>query len=532
MQLADIFADGREYQSRLLLESKDDGYIRFNRPRSAQLIAQLTWEDPKLRLWGTVKSRKAGVSSHLQAFLQHKCHASPDPFRVLVGTNHTDTTREWERRADVFREGFPRQVLRAADFRVNHSQHFVAYERNRGEMDFVTAGGTGQGRGGTRQAFAADELQSWRHAEQVFAAMSASLSDEAATYAVGTPNGPGTFFYRKMSEIRDLARKGDPTTAFHFIPWFNDPDYVLDPVDGWEPTQAEADYAVAHGIDCDDRGQLVPVKDMRRLYWRHDRIWGARGIGESMFRREYPATFEEGFLEWKGGWFDTAHLNSLLAALGPQPHQPGELRMHQEPMPGEVYAGGLDPAWCTGGDDFAFQLLSSKGVQVATFHANTGGFRRACEVVARLARLYNDAEVLVEANTGGAGPEVIRLLEQAGVRLWGTYNRASRQREGWTTNKGNKEQAYSHARQMVNGDAIELNDAPTVEQLLHIREERGRIEGQDGSKDDLAMALVLAEWCRTTLPGGDTLKPRRHQRKAKRRLHSPETKIQKVIHGR
>ena len=82
----------------------------------------------------------------------------------------------------------------------------------------------------------------------------------------------------------------------------------------------------------------------------------------------------------------------------------------------------------------------------------------------------------------------------------------------WVTTSGNKEEAYGHARQMINGDALELNDHVTIQELLHIREEDGRIEGQDGYHDDHAMALVLAEWNRRTIPTSVTKRHGRLQR--------------------
>jgi hypothetical protein len=53
---------------------------------------------------------------------------------------------------------------------------------------------------------------------------------------------------------------------------------------------------------------------------------------------------------------------------------------------------------------------------------------------------------------------------------------------------------------MINGDALTLNDQTTVQELMHIREQNGKIEGQDGYHDDHADALMLAEWNRRGMP--------------------------------
>ena len=95
----------------------------------------------------------------------------------------------------------------------------------------------------------------------------------------------------------------------------------------------------------------------------------------------------------------------------------------------------------------------------------------------------------------------------------------------WTTTHGRKQEAFSHHRRMVNGDAFDLCDRQLVMELMHIREVNSKIEGQDGYNDDHAMAHVLAEWCRKDLPGGRVVirdKPREYTR-------DPLSAIQRAI---
>jgi hypothetical protein len=103
--------------------------------------------------------------------------------------------------------------------------------------------------------------------------------------------------------------------------------------------------------------------------------------------------------------------------------------------------------------------------------------------------------VLCEANTGGAGRVVIRKCTENPLRLEGYQREKIGLRTRATKNW------YSFARQMVNSDGLELNDPQTIQELMHVREERGRIEGQDGYHDDHADAFVLAVWACRRLPG-------------------------------
>ena len=71
----------------------------------------------------------------------------------------------------------------------------------------------------------------------------------------------------------------------------------------------------------------------------------------------------------------------------------------------------------------------------------------------------------------------------------------------WITSRGNKEMAYSFARQLLNSDGLEMNDYPTIRELMHVRDVGGKIEGQDGYHDDHSDAMVLACWALRTCPG-------------------------------
>jgi hypothetical protein len=140
--------------------------------------------------------------------------------------------------------------------------------------------------------------------------------------------------------------------------------------------------------------------------------------------------------------------------------------------------------------------MSDRGEQVAVFATNQGAEARFAMEVNNLSRYYNKARVLCEANTGGAGRVVIKALYHENTPVW----KDGKGRD-WVTHKGNKELAYSFARQIVNSDGIEINDHQTIQELMHVREERGRIEGQDGYHDDHADAFILALWALRRVAG-------------------------------
>jgi hypothetical protein len=254
---------------------------------------------------------------------------------------------------------------------------------------------------------------------------------------------------------------------------------------------------------------------MPQLYWRHTKIHGVKGIGVNKFRREYPLTVEDGFAIFDGSWFDQEYLHQVFASLK---KVDGELRIYEKPEKGQTYAVGVDPSWCNGfgsnrndsesdrgGSDWAVaQVLSHDGRQVATLSTREGGEIRFATKVAELCLYYNKARALVESNTGGAGPVVIRELKKFDIPMWYEPARSGfrtpKNPKHWTTAHGNKAEGFAHLRQIINSDALTLNDMPTVQELMHVREVDGDIAGRDGYHDDHAFALMLAEWNRRSLP--------------------------------
>ena len=103
-------------------------------------------------------------------------------------------------------------------------------------------------------------------------------------------------------------------------------------------------------------------------------------------------------------------------------------------------------------------------------------------------------------------------LREMGVPMW--YDPQTG--KVWKTTAGTKGRMYSHLRQMVDSDAMTLMDFETVQELMHIRDVEGSIEGQDGMHDDMADALALAVWNLRSLPdpAGPSVFPFKRRRKA------------------
>ena len=472
-----IFAESKEFIPRLRFEDADANLRYFSQPYSEQVALINALDDPKVRTVVVLKPRQIGITTANCAHTFWATYCASKPLRTIVAADHNKTTKSIFKKFCTYYNHLPKVLKDANPFKMNQNDKTLMSERTDALIDHMTARGDTHGRGWTYQRFVAEELAFWPHPEEVWAGIRSTLHGGADSkiIVISTPNGPGNFYHERVLAAQLAERTGDPSTKFIFSRWSDHSTYRLQPPTGWEPTQEEFELASQFGLDRD------------QIYWRHEMIYGVEGMGERRFRREFPLTIEDGFLVLEGSWFDSDYLNDTLSALPLQ--QTSERRFYAEPELDVAYVIGCDPSWCTGGDHAVAVVMSEYGEQVAVLSVNQGGEDRFGEMLCDLSRYYNRARVLCEANTGGAGRVVIKKLQQNNVSLW-----KSREGQDWTTHRGNKELAYSFARQMVNSDALCLTDHQTIQELMHVREVRGKIEGQDGYHDDHADAFVLSVW--------------------------------------
>ena len=479
--------DPHEFISRrkIIDEKGQDRY--FDNPFNEQVSAMEDFLSPAETIVH-YKPRQIGDSTVASGYNFHYLYWTPDPVRCLVVAHDYEATTSIFEKLKHFHDSLP-TLLRREGSRSNRKE--LIFADTKAGFRCLTAGGRSEGRAWTYQRLHADELAYWPNAEDVWASITSTMhpGPHRKVIILSTANGPGNLFHTKVMTALEAQRTGDPNVRFRFFKWSDHIAYAQKVPEGWEPEQEEWELARTHNLN------------MEQLYWRHEKIHGVNGVGLQRFRREYPLTIEDGFVIFDGAWFDTDYLNELLSTLSPSNT---ELRIYERPKPGLTYAMGVDPSWCNGGDHAVAQVLSHDGRQVATLSTNAGGELLFFEKAAELARHFNKAKTLVESNPGGAGIVGLREFRKAGIPLWvqpaSPGQKPGKSPKYWTTSRGSKEQGYAHLRQMVNGDALSLNDLATVQELMHIREDNGKIEGQDGYHDDHSDALMLAEWNRRTLP--------------------------------
>lgn len=512
-ELLAVISDKEELISRLHIVDEKGIDSTFSNPHPEQVDALRDFCSPVITTCIYLKSRQIGLSTIKSADEFATLYMARDPIRTLLCADHRDTTDTLHAKLKYYYQCLPSALKRP--IHASNSRELTFADTGAG-IRCLTAGSPQMGKGGTYQRIVAEEMAFWVNADDVWGSLQATQHEgpHLKKFIISTSAGPNNLYHRMVLSAQKAMLAGDPRTMFRFFRWFDHRTYAMSPPKTWEPTQEEVDVATQYGLT------------LAQLYWRHNKIWGADGIGEQRFSLHYPASAEEAFAHHEGSWFDSELLASYEASLAPKK---GELRIYEQPRAGVLYAAGVDPAWCNGGNQAALQIVDMFGHQVCTYATNQGGEENFGDNVSQLLFRYNKAKVLVEDNAGGGGRVVRKKLMADGHKMWTKPKESVRGKSRfWVTSNSSNAEGYSWLKKQVNGDALTLNDYQTVQQLQHIREDDGVIEGTDGYEDDLADALMLAEWNRKTLPG-ESAPINLHRRK--RRAQSKNPWLETALHG-
>ena len=299
------------FAARLKIETKQGKTIRLDKPTPSQVqLMALLMEmkrypgDPD----GTVeevvalKPRQVHYSTTNDADTFSYTFGCEDPVRSLYVTDCQNTTDSLFLRKELFYLSLPDSLQAVNPMPFNHTRRSILSALN-ARIDHLTAGGRSKARSWTYQRLIAEELAFWPNAQDVWSSATSTLDEGAPIIVVSTPDGPGNLYHQKVLAAQKAREAGRLRTRLIFMKWSDHVGYQKRVPRDWEPTEEEYRLLLEHGLT------------LEQLYWRHDKIWGVKGIGQMRFRREYPLTEEDGFLVLQGAWFDADYLNRTLNGL-------------------------------------------------------------------------------------------------------------------------------------------------------------------------------------------------------------------------
>ncbi|MFT4112970.1 terminase [Silvibacterium sp.] len=415
-----------------------------------------------------LKARQMGISTWITGRFFLKTILQPGSLTVQVA--HTQEAAEaLFRMVHRFVESLPKEL--GATMRTSRSNvRQIGFALLDSEYRVESAADSNAGRGLTVTNLHGSEVARWPgDAAETLQGLRAALAPQGEMALESTPMGAGGCFWNEWQEAEAAG------TVRHFFPWWLEPGYVGPAVCESTLTADKRALMAAAGLSCAQIG------------FRRQLMANFRGLA----KQEYAESAEECFLSSGMCVFEEA----ALARLEREAREPRETRCHGllrvwlPSAEGRRYVVAVDPAGGGAeGDWSAVQVLElEQGMQCAELAAKMGGLELA-QVVAQLAREYNEALVVVERNNHGAAILALltsvcryaRIYEQDGLG-------------GWLTSPVSRPQMIAQLGVAL----LECPQAFVSRRLIRecrtfVRHRNGKIAAQHGEHDDCLMAMAIA----------------------------------------
>lgn len=371
----------------------------------------------------------------------------------------------------------------------------------------MTAGSSGVGRSDTFTNLHISELAFWGN----------KAKETASGLFQAVPNLPNTIIiiestangYEYFKELWDMAVKGESDYIAIFVGWNEMPEYQM-PYTGFALTEKEKELQRLYNVT------------LEQLTWRRWCIRNNCAGDEDTFKQEYPINPQEAFLASGACPFDKEKIINRLQEI-PNPikvgyfiydydglkiknirwfnDKNGYIRIYKNPDSPQIakYCIGGDTAG-EGSDYFTGHVLDARsGEQVAVLKKQFDSDLYTKQIYC-LGMYYKRALISIEANFDSYPlRELVRLgYDNLYVREKFDDNTGKIEKKfGFRTTNITRPVILSQLIEIVREHTETINDKDTLEELLEIiKNERGRIEAQEGKHDDQMMGLAIAHEAR------------------------------------
>lgn len=253
------------------------------------------------------------------------------------------------------------------------------------------------------------------------------------------------------------------------------------------------------------KNNFTPIKVHWSDHPRRDEKWKEetlRNIGQEQFKQE----FEVEFLGSSSTLISGDKLKSL--SWSEPIIQQENIKQFKSPLKESVYIMTVDVSRGKGLDYSTFSVFDVTAMpyeQVCTFRDNMVGPIDYANIIFRIAKLYNNAQVLIEINDIGGqvadtvyfeyGYEDMLFTESAGrsgKRISGGFGKNVDR--GIRTTKSVKSIGCSILKLLIEQNQLILHDLSTVQELYSFARKGVSYEASSGAHDDMVMTLVLFAW--------------------------------------
>ena len=431
-----------------------------------------------------------GVSMYFLARYTAACLDIERPnVNAMIVSHESGATERLLRRCKFFVKNFKGPKVRLTE----DSKESLYFPATNSRLFIGTAGSKKLGRGDTLTHLHASEYAYWPDATKTFNGLAKTVPKGSGEIAIeSTGNGIGNDYYSRSIRAYDNAS----IYKCHFLPWHTFHEYrtLL--------TDAQKEHLLADLREEWEEPMLYAAGlSLERLAWRREEL-DETDYNLKLFKQEYPMTIRECFQATGHSIF--YKVNYLINPLWEQV----DLNTHilkGHPMRGYRYCIGVDPSGGTGNDNASYQILCvDTNQQVGEFASRHTAPDALGELIAEVAKTFNNAYVVVESNNHG--PVTLDHLQEhydiscIYQQPVGGQNGASNIYDndlmslGLRTTVRSKPLIIGALRRAAADTLMIYSEALKGEMDTFVETDTKKLEAESGCLDDRVMAMAMANF--------------------------------------
>jgi hypothetical protein len=466
-----------------------------------------------------LKARRVGLSTLATALGHTHCVAYPAAKAGAVAQNREIAKNNFDMACDFF--GDLSSVYGRSVSKPTRSE--LVYPHNEGRpstFKHYTAATIHAARGLTFSSLHLTEAAFYPY-EGVFTTLMNTLSIDPNNqcFIETTANGmegPGESYYQYWN----AAVSGENEFLPIFLPWYDDPAYVMDPALAKDAPRDEYERYLMNDIKHWKTGKKIKIGKDRIAWYRETLATKCEGMLDA-WRAEYPATPSEAFVATGNPAFTTEEQQfSEQSVIDPpfigrcvltedkkhadlQKDWEGPLCVWENPQPGHHYFAGVDSARGeeanrTAGDYAAVFVWNAETGHAAARFMDRVSPDELSEIAAAIGYYFNSALLNVELNGLGAGvmKELRDRLHYPNQYIWkGRDDRVNVSRQGvaygFEMSDRYRRMCFNFFRSALHRKEVTPKDRILVDQMLAAKLEMNFRWTVRVGHDDVLMAAFL-----------------------------------------
>mgnify|MGYP001617758082 CR=1 FL=1 len=296
-------------QQLFYIVNRDMESVPFNlRPAQKRILKELHGMDIIL------KARQEGISSLILAIFALD-FLTIENMRCVVVSHEEKATQRLLERVKYFLESMKRTWPQGEmPFTLKYNSRYELVNLDKNSTFYIgTAGARAFGHGDTINNLHLSEFSRWPDQERMLIGILQAVPKDGRVIIESTANGFGDHFYKLWAK-----NENEPQPFYcHFVPWFEDPEYVY-------PIKDDMEFIDAHPVYGDEQSLInkhhLKLEQMAWRRWKIDQMAG----NLDTFAEQFPSNAEEAFIV-SGNPVWSPHLLKWYLTQCEEPKRVGDL---------------------------------------------------------------------------------------------------------------------------------------------------------------------------------------------------------------